>query len=429
MKKNAISIVIALVLLSTTPLFALRLDVETAVLRAVQQSLDIESADLRKQIALHAIETITILPSIGASLSVATLTDATTAASTLSIDAGLSLQWSLTGSNLLQKQINTVSGDQAYTEYDRSVVAVEQQTISAYWNLVELYRTVGAAESYLEFAKSTYTQTYQRYEASQATELQLAQARLSLSSAELSLQQAISNSMESTRRFLDDLGLDRNTELELDELPHHFQLDFTRIGTLLATYLPGTHDVQSASLAIESAKLSQRSSRIDATAPSVSAQVSANLQQFSNSGTSTNSLPMQISASVNIPLDRYLPRSQSATVIKQAEAEVTAAQLALASVKKSLAQQAESLATSLSYQQQNYQVLHENLALSEKTLGLMTEAYKAGLSSFSELESVRKEKRDTEQTILSVQVAYVLDCYALAWLLNISYENLVRELS
>ena len=430
MRKFSIPSILALVLLSTTPAWALQLDIDTAVSRALQQSLDIESAELRKRAAFNTIETISLLPSVGASLSVATLSDATiNASSTVSVDAGLSLRWNLTGSDLLRKSVNAVTKNQAYVDYDSSVAAVQQETISTYWRLVELHEAVKTAEAYLDFTESVHTQVFQRYEASQATELQLAQAKLSLSSAELSLQQARSNSVESTRRFLDDLGFDRSTVLELDELPKHFQLDFSRIDTLLATYISGTYVVQSANLAIESAKYSQRAVRIDATAPSVSAQVSTNLQQITNSGISTNSFPIQFSASVSIPLDRYLPRSQSATAIKQAETEVTAAQLSLASVKKSLTQQAESLATSLTHQQLNYQVLHNNLALSERTLELMTEAYHAGLSSFSELESVRKEIRDTEHTILSAQVSYVLDCYALAWLFNISYDNLVRELS
>ena len=429
MKKNTVPIILLFMLLITPSVWALQLDVETAVLYACQQSLDVETAELKKQMAFNALETISLLPSVGASLSIASLSDAATASSTLSVDAGISLQWSLSGSYFLEKQQNSITKNKAYTEYDSSVAEVKQKTITAYWSLFELYEAVEDEQAFLDYADVIYTQTMHQYEASQVTELQLAQAKLSLSSAELTLQQAKSTAVENTHVFLDDLGLDRSIALELDELPLNLQLDFTRIDKLVAAYVLGTHAVQSASYALESAKLSQRSTRIDATAPAISAQIATNLQQNSSFSTSTNSLPIQLSASVIIPLDRYLPRSQAATSIKQADADVEIAQLALSSVKKSLIQQAKSLAISLTHQQQNYRILQENFKLSKKALELTTEAYQVGLSSFSDLESVRKALRDTEQTILSAEVSYVLDCYALAWLLNISYENLLRELS
>ncbi|PKL21726.1 MAG: hypothetical protein CVV48_06385 [Spirochaetae bacterium HGW-Spirochaetae-4] len=424
-KKRTILILLVFICI-LVPIGAEILPLDRAISLAMENVLAIRSAELTKKKAFQIAETNELLPSLGVSYSFnqdfdpvqATFGDATHTAK-------VALNWSLSGSSFLQKKEKALSQSTALFSYDATVDEIISGITNQYWNLSASRLSMESASANHEAAVESYSQVLALYDASRATSLQLSQAKLYLRETELDLKQIKDEYEQAKRDFLENLGLASDYGFELEEMPEPQPMDSEKVEKLVAENLTDTIAVQQAFNALEVAVIEREAAILDARVPQLTTSLG---YSFMQTGSSFGSQPMQLSVAISIPLDSYLPTSSANIAIKDTTIGISQAELGIQMVKQELQRDVRNILTTIENAYLLHQRQQEYLDLARETLGLTTEAYEVGLATLADYNATKRDAYQAEITLVNRTLDYLLACYDLADLLDITYETVMRSL-
>ena len=97
-------------------------------------------------------------------------------------------------------------------------------------------------------------------------------------------------------------------------------------------------------------------------------------------------------------------------------------------VKQELQREIRNILTTIGNTYLLYQSQQEYLDMARETLGLTTEAYEVGLSTLADYNAAKRDAYQAEISLVARALDYLLACYDLADLLDITYETVMRSL-
>ena len=424
-KKRIILILLVLICI-LVPIGAEILPLDRAISLAMENVLAIRSAELTKTKAFQITETNKLLPSLGVSYSFDQ--DFNPAQATFGDSmhtAKVALNWSFAGSSLLQKKEQALSKSTALFSYNATVDEIISGITNGYWNLAASRLSVESARVNHEAAAESYGQVLASYDASRATSLQLSQAKLYLRETELDLKQIEDEYELAEQNFLESLGLSSDYGFDLEEMPVPQSLDMEKAERLIAEKLTNTTAVQQAFNSLEVAVIERETAILDARVPQIATSLG---YSFLQTGSSFGSQPLQLSIAISIPLDSYLPTSSANIAIKNTTIGISQAELGIQMVKQELQRDVRNILTTIENAYLLHQRQQEYLDLARETLGLTTEAYEVGLATLADYNAAKRDAYQAEITLVNRALDYLLACYDLADLLDITYETVMRSL-
>ena len=309
-------------------------------------------------------------------------------------------QWSLTATGTLSLSItpslatSIASAKLAYENgllsYEATVRSVEKNVRSAFYSLLNDLETINSDKKTLDAAKRTYDSNLIKYNRGQLDQLTLLISQYNYESKIPTVaadETAYQTSLDSLKQVL---GIDLSQQIEingnLDDILH-FELD----PEILNKNVDELPDVKKALQAIKNYEISIKGAKLSAYGPTVSLSYS---QGFSSGiGLTGERKPgpsnenHNITLGVRIPLDSYLPWSNSAISIEQAESGLEAAKLTLENTRTSVKMTIRNTYNSILEAQTQLKLCEANLELMQKTYDLTLLAYNSGSKDLSVLQT------------------------------------------
>lgn len=309
-------------------------------------------------------------------------------------------QWNLTATGTLSLSItpslatSIASAKLAYENgllsYEATVRSVEKNVRSAFYSLLNDLETINSDKKTLDAAKRTYDSNLIKYNRGQLDQLTLLTSQYNYESKIPTVaadETAYQTSLDSLKQVL---GIDLSQQIEingnLDDILH-FELD----PEILNKNVDELPDVKKALQAIKNYEISIKGAKLSAYGPTVSLSYS---QGFSSAvgltGERKSGLSNEnhnITLGVRIPLDSYLPWSNSAISIEQAESGLEAAKLTLENTRTSVKMTIRNTYNSILEAQTQLKLCEANLELMQKTYDLTLLAYNSGSKDLSVLQT------------------------------------------
>jgi multidrug efflux system outer membrane protein len=258
------------------------------------------------------------------------------------------------------------------------------------------------------------------------------QARLNVSDAELTLENAKASYEKAVWEFSDLIGiaLDPDT-LTLDSFPDVENLAYDRLGDIVDSKVMDTVSVKSAQLSLERTRITVKNTWNTNTIPTVSLSTNLNYKldkTLFNDSDLNQRLDFSATLSVSIPLDRYIPNSSANIQIKNGELDLEAAEINLSSAISSKKEKALSYRESFSQllSRRKNLILHQEMA--QENLNLVQEAYDHGYASLSELSSARNSLNNANSALLTNSMSFITQLCQLASAIETDFYSLVRYL-
>lgn len=316
-------------------------------------------------------------------------------------------QWTLTATGTLSLSItpslatSIVSAKLAYENgllsYEATVRSVEKNVRSAFYSLLNDLETINSDKKTLDAAKRTYDSNLIKYNRGQLDQLTLLTSQYNYESKIPTVaadETAYQTSLDSLKQVL---GIDLSQQIEingnLDDILH-FELD----PEILNKNVDELPDVKKALQAIKNYEISIKGAKLSAYGPTVSLSYSQGFSSayineniftgkpaYRNNGLSNEN--HNITLGIRIPLDSYLPWSNSAISIEQAESGLEAAKLTLENTRTSVKMTIRNTYNSILEAQTQLKLCEANLELMQKTYDLTLLAYNSGSKDLSVLQT------------------------------------------
>jgi outer membrane protein TolC len=306
-------------------------------------------------------------------------------------------QWNLTATGTLSLSItpslatSIASAKLAYENgllsYEATVRSVEKNVRSAFYSLLNDLETINSDKKTLDAAKRTYDSNLIKYNRGQLDQLTLLTSQYNYESKIPTVaadETAYQTSLDSLKQVL---GIDLSQQIEingnLDDILH-FELD----PEILNKNVDELPDVKKALQTIKNYEISIKGAKLSAYGPTVSLSYSQGFSSSAFSGVpKLSNENHNITLGVRIPLDSYLPWSNSAISIEQAESGLEAAKLTLENTRTSVKMTIRNTYNSILEAQTQLKLCEANLELMQKTYDLTLLAYNSGSKDLSVLQT------------------------------------------
>jgi len=349
-------------------------------------------------------------------------------------------QWSLTATGTLSLSItpslatSIASAKLAYENgllsYEATVRSVEKNVRSAFYSLLNDLETINSDKKTLDAAKRTYDSNLIKYNRGQLDQLTLLTSQYNYESKIPTVaadETAYQTSLDSLKQVL---GIDLSQQIEingnLDDILH-FELD----PEILNKNVDELPDVKKALQTIKNYEISIKGSKLSAYGPTVSLSYS---QGFNSAvgltGERKNGLSNEnhnITLGVRIPLDSYLPWSNSAISIEQAESGLEAAKLTLENTRTSVKMKIRNTYNSILEAQTQLKLCEENLELMQKTYDLTLLAYNSGSKDLSVLQTAEDNLASARRNIQRQKYIIINSVLNLEDVLGVPFGSFMKE--
>lgn len=349
-------------------------------------------------------------------------------------------QWSLTATGTLSLSItpslatSIASAKLAYENgllsYEATVRSVEKNVRSAFYSLLNDLETINSDKKTLDAAKRTYDSNLIKYNRGQLDQLTLLTSQYNYESKIPTVaadETAYQTSLDSLKQVL---GIDLSQQIEingnLDDILH-FELD----PEILNKNIDELPDVKKALQTIKNYEISIKGSKLSAYGPTVSLSYS---QGFSSAvgltGERKGGLSNEnhnITLGVRIPLDSYLPWSNSAISIEQAESSLEAAKLTLENTRTSVKMEIRNTYNSILEAQTQLKLCEANLELMQKTYDLTLLAYNSGSKDLSVLQTAEDNLASARRNIQRQKYIIINSVLNLEDVLGVPFGSFMKE--
>ena len=342
-------------------------------------------------------------------------------------------QWSLTATGTLSLSItpslatSIASAKLAYENgllsYEATVRSVEKNVRSAFYSLLNDLETINSDKKTLDAAKRTYDSNLIKYNRGQLDQLTLLTSQYNYESKIPTVaadETAYQTSLDSLKQVL---GIDLSQQIEingnLDDILH-FELD----PEILNKNVDELPDVKKALQTIKNYEISIKGSKLSAYGPTVSLSYS---QGFNSAVGGLSNENHNITLGVRIPLDSYLPWSNSAISIEQAESGLEAAKLTLENTRTSVKMKIRNTYNSILEAQTQLKLCEENLELMQKTYDLTLLAYNSGSKDLSVLQTAEDNLASARRNIQRQKYIIINSVLNLEDVLGVPFGSFMKE--
>ena len=402
------------------------LNLEDAVSSALEKSYSVKTAknNLEKEInnshVRSYLPTLSWTGSISESADLLHNADESLKYPTIRLSTGIS--WKLGSNDFLKKSTSSISLLNAELNLEREVNSVYSNVTSSYYNLISLKTQVNQASDSLKNAEANYNKTKAMYEGSKATKLSLLQAEITYNDSEISYENTVNSFNNSLVDFRILTGIEE--DFVLPESPEVTGLNFDRLNSLAENNYDNTLSMKRAEADLKLAELNRANSIVENRVPSVSlnTNLTYNASKVRNNDFGT-SLDLSASATVSIPLDSYLPWTQSNANVKNSALSVENAEISLENVKDSLRDNVRSSLNQINGYVVKVENLNMHLNLAEENYNETLAAYEKGYLSFNDLNTAKSNLDAARKNIANNNSGIItaLCKYASLLDLNIGY--------
>ena len=337
----------------------------------------------------------------------------------LSASAGirLSLQAGV-GETLRQTELEKNRAETVRTDAEASVVRAVK---TSYYAIATEQRRLELYGKNLELAQREAAMVLKNYNAGLASELSLLQAQYAAASLEPDLLQTRQEFAQTLRAFNILLGIDPDTSVVFtDTLEHNFPEVCLPVDVPERIELRA--DVTTARIARDAAVSRRRAGTLNRYAPSVTLSESAGVSDlqdgFSAPETGTFTL------SVAIPLNGYIPGSETRIDAKELDAAVEKAEIALKDARTEAREEIRSLFDTLNRLQKSIEITRLNETVAVRAYELSREGYESGLVALTDLDEARQKSLEARFSMLNAVYLYKAALIELAYALTIEESEL-----
>lgn len=408
------------------PAQELVLDIETAVVTALEKNLDlhVQGLELAGRERVRQAAWNSFLPSAGARVSTSRSLEPGPGVWDLAfgLQAGLSLAvdsaYEIRGA-LLAYQSGLIDLETARRQLERDVR-------TAYYGLLLQRSKIELIERNITTSYQRYEFTSTSYERGRASELEMLNALVALENLKPKLDEENLTFATAMMRFKQDLGLDLATEITLTGTIEA-QEPALPAEDLVSRYVPGRLDIQGKVKEREILENRKKQSAYEEFAPELSLSYSytPSLQDpWGSSWAGSWETRSSLGVTLSIPLDPWLLSSPSRMKMRDIEDAIAVNALELAGQKLEAEIEIRSLVLEMENSHRYVQVAEQNLALARKVYALTEQEYNAGLSDFLTLQEADDGLRAAQLALLTASYNSRIGLLRLEYALNTRLEPL-----
>ena len=294
-----------------------------------------------------------------------------------------------------------LSYSQQQLSYQNDLRSVELDVRKNYYSLLYKIEEISLKEKSLETSKNQYESNLAKYKRGTLSRLDVLSAQVSYQNDQLelkSLNAEMENSIASFKRLV---GLPQETKISLFG-------SFENILNLKNISIEGmelnSFSVESLQKQIDSAKNSLLASRFTAYGPSLSAYYSYNYSSIDGGSNWDDNGTLSLQAS--IPLDGFLPWSNSALNVQSKKDSVKSLELELEDAKVSLEVNISTLMNKINQCLENISLRKNSIELAQTTYEMTLESYSHGTKDLLSLQTA-------SDNLLSAKVNLIFEAYNL----------------
>ncbi len=335
-------------------------------------------------------DTVTVTAGVGASLS---------------LDAGL-------GSKIAKLKSEYEAG---ILDYDDTLRSVEYTVREAYYELLYYKENFLVSQKSVDSYQQQYDLTLKKRNSGLATELDLLTAQVDLETAKTDLQSAYSSYMNKMLEFLNTIGMEYDTTIELSGA-----LDYAESAAVIdkASVLDNceekSSDVKALENKIKTAKYSRNQTFYSSFLPSMNldASVYPEYQSFEKkSDTETRTPYWSVSVGISLPVDCWVPGSSAHDTVAELDDTIKDYELQLTDKKKDVRTDIVEKLDQIEQSQATLKARHLNAGLAKKSYEMTQEAYQRGTKDLITLQSALDTYHSAQLQLSSEQ--YTLICNVL----------------
>lgn len=413
---------VLLIFFSCLPFFSqedakIILTVEDAVKSALENNLDIKtsynSLELLKKKKDYSWGNVS--PSV--TLSASSQSDLENNSSSFSVSGGVRLSIMPNLYHLIQSAV--LSYEKGLITYDQKCKSIELNVRKAFYGLLYSAENIRLQKRNLETSLSQYEQNQNKFINGQISELDVLTSKVNYEQQKPSLESAIVSYESDLANFKQIIGINQNKNIELsgslDEVKFDVDFNFSD---------ESSPDIKNAEKSLEIAKNSLTSNRFSSYIPSVSA--SYNLGKSYNDISNKWNTNNNVSVSVSLPLDGYLPWTQSGLNIKTTKNQVEEAKINLEKTVMSVSIEKQNCLRSINQGINQLDSLKSNVELAEKTYNMTKTAYDYGKTDLLSLQTASDKVLKASLSLKSQYYSLICKIYDLEYLMGLSLGSLVK---
>ncbi len=316
--------------------------------------------------------------------------------------------WGINGSLSLNLSLNpgiayTIKSIKlAYEKEQISFETARRQLISnvekEFYYLITSESNLEIVKANMELAQKNYQQALSNYNFGMASELSVLQAEVNAANLEPAYKQTVATHDSRIKEFLLVIGIDPETEIELNGTLETDLMDFDS-EKLISLYLSNRRDIIALGKELEILNNSRSLSAAKSRAPSLS---------LSSGWTVNNSQPWQdrLSAglSLSIPIDDFIPGSSTSNSLAAIDDQITQAEINLGKTISQARTEIINLIKQLDTSASNMKLSAMNISLAEKSYEMTEESFAHGTTK-------RLDVEDAQQAFLSAKYQYLSSQY------------------
>jgi len=289
-----------------------------------------------------------------------------------------------------------------------------------FYSLIAEKNNLLLLEEILNLAERQYERSGVSFRNGLTGELALIQSKLSVENARYSLSAAGTAYANNMGEFAAMLGIASGSTVMLLGEVNIVKIE-ADAEALIRQHLPGRPDIASNRREIERLEYAEKQSALSGRAPSLNLSMEwrgTNFDPFTDSLSGT--------ASLNIPIDPWIPGTARAQSFKRANDSVEKAKLDLAMTEDSAKTQIRSLAALLRNSWDSIVIARLSLEAAQRGYELTEQGFRNGTVEYLTLEDARNNMANARQRLLQSELSYFNMILDLSAALNVDWKKLIQ---
>ena len=289
-----------------------------------------------------------------------------------------------------------------------------------FYSLIADYENLSVLADMLNLAQLQHERNRVGFNNGLVGQLTLLQSELGMENARYNLSAARSAYATRMGDFLAQLGITGDTDAALEG-----KIEIARVEAdaehLIREYLPRRPDIVGRRQEIQRLENAEKQTSFAGRAPSLSLSAqwrSSSFDPFSDS--------LGGSATLNIPIDPWIPGTGRSQSIRSARHAIDKAKLDLQSAEDAAATQIRSLAANLHNSWDSIEIARLSLSVAERSHELTEQGFRNGTVNSLTLEDARNNLANARQRLLQSELSYFNMILDISAALNIDWKDLMR---
>jgi outer membrane protein TolC len=407
--------------------FPLSLSLDDAIKQGIENSLDLKKSLIDLSTAEYSANRLwsEVFPTINGTLGTAYSSSLFSGDDKdgLTNSASLGLSLTLTaGIPYAMKNIR-LAYQTRLLSYEDARNQLELQITKNFYSLIADRDNLASLDYTLQLAQRQYERDQVAFNNGLVGELSLMQSRLGLENARYNLSAARSVYANHMADFLSLLGIAHNAALADTALEGKIEILKVEADAeqLIREYLPRRPDIVSKRQEIERLENAGKQAAFSARAPSLRLAADWNSRSFDPFSDTLSG-----SATLNIPIDPWIPGTARSQSVRAAKNAVEKARLDLQSVEDAATAQIRTLAASLRNSWDSIEIARLSLSVAERGYELTELGFRNGTVESLKLEDARNNLVNARQRLLQSELSYFNMILDISAALNINWKDLMK---